>query len=111
MSLDLTRLKKVKKMREKTIAQCPACLEAGHDKKGEHLIVYPDGKYGCVAVPKDAEHRKLIWELAGSSTWKENPFEFEVKPYQPPKRQLLKALGRFGRHPATSSGMETNSAS
>ncbi|RYZ69537.1 MAG: hypothetical protein EOP09_07510 [Proteobacteria bacterium] len=95
MSLDITKLRKVRKQPGKTIAQCPACAETGNDSKGDHLIIYPDGKYGCVVTPGDSEHRKRIWLLAGTSTWKEHPFEFEVRPYQMPKKQLLKSLTRF----------------
>lgn len=50
------------------IGRCPACAETGGDNKEEHLIVYPDGKFGCVANPNDDEHRKHIWRLAGKRT-------------------------------------------
>jgi hypothetical protein len=46
-------------------ARCPACAETGQDKKGEHLRVYPDGRFGCCVHPKDREHRRKIFALAG----------------------------------------------
>jgi len=51
----------------KTIAACPACREAGADKRGEHLIIYDDGKFACIANQGDAgaEHRRRIMQLAG----------------------------------------------
>jgi hypothetical protein len=51
----------------KTVARCPACAEAGGDRKGEHLFLKADGRFGCVQFPgADGEaHRKRIFELAG----------------------------------------------
>ena len=46
-------------------AQCPACAEGNHDRKGEHLRVYPDGRFGCCVHPKDKEHRKRVFALVG----------------------------------------------
>jgi hypothetical protein len=39
--------------------------ELGRDRRGEHLVVFEDGKFGCVAFPGDSEHRKQIWKLVG----------------------------------------------
>jgi len=46
--------------------QCPVCAEAGMDSKGIHLLIY-SGKanYACVAYPRDARHRQLIFDRAG----------------------------------------------
>ena len=51
----------------KIVARCPACAELGHDEKGEHLVIMPDGRFGCVVCPGAAgkEHRKQIHALAG----------------------------------------------
>jgi hypothetical protein len=51
----------------KWIGKCPACEELGMDKNGCHLVVWPDGKFGCVVNPGDGggSHRKRIWELIG----------------------------------------------
>jgi len=67
MSLDMKKLEKVRELANGvTQAQCPACAEGGGDRKGEHLRIYPDGRYGCCVHPKDAQHRKRIFALVGS---------------------------------------------
>lgn len=67
MSLDLSRLEKVRQRGNKTVARCPACAELGHDEKGEHLVIMADGRFGCVVCPGAAgkDHRKQIHALAG----------------------------------------------
>ena len=66
MSLDVKRLEKVRDLADGVVqAQCPACAESGGDRKGEHLRVYPDGRFGCCVHPKDREHRRRIHALAG----------------------------------------------
>jgi hypothetical protein len=46
-------------------ARCPACAEGGQDRKGQHLRIAADGKFGCCVFPGDAEHRRRIFALAG----------------------------------------------
>ena len=66
MSLDIAKLEKVRELAGGIIqARCPACAEGGNDRSGEHLRIYPGGKFGCCVHPKDGEHRKRIWALAG----------------------------------------------
>lgn len=66
MSLDVAKLEKVRELAGGLVqARCPACAEGGHDRSGEHLRIYPDGRFGCCVYPKDSEHRKRIWALAG----------------------------------------------
>lgn len=66
MSLDLNKLEGVVELAEGVIrARCPACAESGSDQKGEHLRIYPDGRFGCCVFPRDREHRKRIFALAG----------------------------------------------
>ena len=66
MSLDISKLEKVRELAGGLVqARCPACAEGGHDRSGEHLRIYPDGRFGCCVHPKDGEHRKRIWALAG----------------------------------------------
>jgi hypothetical protein len=66
MSLDTARLEMVRELPGGILqARCPACAEGGHDRTGEHLRIYPDGRYGCCVHPKDKEHRKQIFALAG----------------------------------------------
>ena len=65
--LDLNKLEKVRRRGRKYIARCPACAEAGGDRKGEHLFFGEDGRFGCVQFPgpDGKQHRKRIFELAG----------------------------------------------
>ena len=66
MSLDVAKLEKVRELAGGIVqARCPACAEGGNDRSGEHLRIYPDGKFGCCVNPKDSDHRKRIWALAG----------------------------------------------
>jgi len=68
MALDIRKLKKVKKGHGGTIiAQCPACHAQGGDQSGEHLIVYPNGAYGCCIHPKDREHNREIFAQIGGT--------------------------------------------
>lgn len=79
MGLDLTKLEKVRRRGSNTIARCPACAEAGSDRKGEHLFINDKDQFGCVLYPGQdgQQHRKKIFELAGI---KEKPNKyFEVK--------------------------------
>ena len=63
--LDTCKLECVRKRGDKTIAACPACRAAGGDKQGQHLVIYADSKYGCVAHEGDNTHRKEIFALVG----------------------------------------------
>ena len=46
-------------------ARCPACAESGGDTKGQHLVVYPNGSFGCCIYPGDKQHRRQIFALVG----------------------------------------------
>jgi hypothetical protein len=46
-------------------AACPACRDEGSDNTGEHLHIDASGKFGCAKYQGDAEHRRVIWRLAG----------------------------------------------
>ncbi|MGA3266365.1 MAG: hypothetical protein ABSE16_06050 [Verrucomicrobiota bacterium] len=66
--LDLARLDNVRRLDNGTVhAACPACRAAGSDKTGDHLLIKPDGKFGCAVHPDDRGHRKEIFRLAGKS--------------------------------------------
>ena len=65
MSLDFSKLENVKTTNGKTTARCPACMETGGDEGGDHLVLYPGGKFGCVVHEGDHEHRRRIYALAG----------------------------------------------
>lgn len=70
MRIDLSKLENVKHHGSKVIARCPACAEAGNDRKGEHLFIEPSGRFGCVVFPgaDGHKHRQRIFELAGIKT-------------------------------------------
>lgn len=68
MSLDIRKIRVSRRLEDGTVlARCPACAAGGQDRKGEHLVVYPDGRFGCVLHPGDggSVHRKMIWEVVG----------------------------------------------
>lgn len=73
MKLDLNKLtnrrQRMKDGEQVLIARCPACAEGGHDRTGEHLIVFQNGRFACVLHPGDGadaqQHRRSIWRLAG----------------------------------------------
>jgi hypothetical protein len=70
MGLDLRKITKVRRLGDGSIvARCPACAEAGQDRDGNHLVIYPDGRFGCVVFPGEAGvlHRKAIWAKAGKN--------------------------------------------
>ena len=62
MSLDVSKLENVRTRGGKMIARCPACAEAGHDQKGEHLVINADGRFGCVVYPGDSADAKAAPE-------------------------------------------------
>lgn len=99
MALDINKLENVKHGFDgKITAKCPACAGAGADNKGEHLVVFPGGKYGCVANEGDAEHRKRIYALAGDGERVAHvPVKITVDEFVPPEFMVLMDLGRFGR--------------
>ena len=96
MSLDISKLENVRTHGGKKTARCPACAEAGHDQKRNHLIIQADGRFGCVVYPGDSadakEHRKRIFALCGDR---------ELKPLAVHSA----GLGRLGRVNQTSLGV------
>ena len=96
MSLNIQKLENARKLEGGIVqARCPACAEGGHDRAGEHLRVYPDGKFGCCVYPKDREHRKRIFALAGSRERQ----DIRVKVAGPRVAEVIQGgvLGRLGR--------------
>lgn len=67
MGLDISKLDNVKRRGNAIIARCPACADEGNDKKGEHLFINNEGKFGCVVYPGELGryHRKQIFNLVG----------------------------------------------
>lgn len=68
MSLDLAKLEMIRDKGEAKVARCPACAEAGRDRRGGHLWVGADGRFGCIANPGDRDHARRIWALVGVQT-------------------------------------------
>lgn len=104
MSLNLNKLEKVRDVGGGMIhARCPACAEGGHDRTGEHLRIYPDGRFGCCVHPKDREHRKRIFALAGERSPRRG-IVVRVSAKQPAtiQRELLGRLGRVFESPKNS---------
>ena len=83
------------------VARCPACAQAGHDKSGNHLIVYPDGKFGCVACPSDKEHNREILRLVGQEGGRRT-YTIDIKPLViPPSTVLLRIGALNAQQPVT----------
>jgi hypothetical protein len=65
-SLEISRLEKVRRLAAgKIIARCPACAEVGSDRTGNHLAIFPDGRFACAAHAGDEDHRKRVFALVG----------------------------------------------
>lgn len=100
MKLDLSKLQNVKHLSGgKTTAQCPACAADGGDAKKEHLVIYADGKFGCVVHPKDKDHNKAILKRAGTGDRKDggSGCRLTVKPMRVEDSKVLMKVGRLGR--------------
>jgi len=83
MSLDASKLENICELAGDILqARCPACAAGGNDRTGDHLRIYPDGRFGCCVHPKDGEHRKRIWALAGRKQHRppSGTFSLRIKP-------------------------------
>lgn len=102
MSLDLTKLENARERGGRIIARCPACAELGHDEKAEHLVILPDGRFGCVVYPgaSGKDHRKEIFALVGERRMRGS---FQVRVRRPtssltgPSAAKIVDAGRLGR--------------
>ena len=108
MSLDRRLLAKVRELGNGVLqARCPACAEQGADTSGEHLRIFPDGRFGCCVHTNDREHRRRIFALVGER----QPRAVAVKVARvdgdtvPTKPDLL---GRLGRQFAGRNGENRN---
>jgi hypothetical protein len=79
-ALDLERLENVKEIAGWLRARCPACAADGHDRKGQHLRIGADGRFGCVLCPGDTQHRRRCVQLAG----KDASSRQSIAPIRPP---------------------------
>jgi hypothetical protein len=109
MSLNIDKLENPQLRGGKRTFRCPACAEAGSDTKGEHLIINDNGSFGCVVYPKNYEHRKRVFELAGGRTPK--PLAIRQTP-GPATLSAVKTLktGILGRHGRISQTLARNAS-
>lgn len=93
MKINLTKLENVVPKEDgRTVARCPACASLGGDKRGNNLVVYSDGKFGCIAFPEDKAHNKMILEKVGMKG--SNPdYRFKVEPLRLPESKVLMKIG------------------
>jgi hypothetical protein len=116
MSLDVSKLEKVVDLANGIKrARCPACAEAGSDKTGVHLRVYPDGRFGCCVHPHDKEHRKRIFDLAGErATAQRRGIVVKVaavKISQPVKLRIFAQVGQSFAADASDASLQLEMAS
>jgi len=100
LSIDITRLEKVRRHGVKITARCPACAAEGGDKSGTHFFQSMEtGKFGCAKYPGDAEHRREIFRLVGikgerdpaaDKEWKRNRMKEETAAIQ--RRKIENAV-------------------
>lgn len=101
MSLDRSKLEKVVELASGALrARCPACAETGGDRSGEHLLIYPDGKFGCCAHQGDAGHRKRIYALVGERVRRTIKVRVVAEPVGTVRAGILGRLGQSFRMPA-----------
>jgi hypothetical protein len=86
MSLDLSKLTNLRDTGDKKTARCPACAAEGGDSKGEHLVIYTNEAYACIAHPEDNRedydaHNKQIFKLVGlpGSTKRSRPIPIRIR--------------------------------
>lgn len=103
MPLDLKKLENLVALGDGSAqARCPACAEQGQDKKGEHLRIYPDGRFGCCVFPGDREHRRRIFTLAGERGRRGIKVRVAVaKAEGPVQSGILGRLGKLFPSPST----------
>jgi len=84
--LDITKLQNLRNgANGSKTAGCPCCIENGHDHSLDHLIIYADGRFGCIANQGDEAHRARIWALAGdgangdSTAWESSAPPIEIE--------------------------------
>ena len=96
MSLNVSKLEKVRELGGGIVqARCPACAEGDNDRSGEHLRIYPDGRFGCCVHPKDGEHRKRIFALVGNRKPGNFSPRIQTPPAMPGAKSVKTALTGF----------------
>ena len=96
MKIGLQKLKNcVKRPDGSVVAQCPACAQSGKDTTGNHLIVYPDGRFGCVVETGDREHNRQILALVGEGNLATRLEIVPVRAFKAPQSHVLHTVGRL----------------
>lgn len=98
--IDFSKLKNAVDKSGKTVAQCPACAANGADTKGDHLVIFEDGKFGCVVNPDDKEHNRQILKLAGKGGSAPR-VSVPIERLHIPDSKVLFKFGRIGREPVS----------
>jgi len=98
--INLSKLTKMVQKDGKIEAQCPACAASGADATGNHLVIFPDGKFGCVANPEDKEHNKAILKLVGDRS-APKPANLTIRRQTIPESSVVMKIGRIGRVKST----------
>ena len=100
MSLEVSRLQNVHDAGDGVQARCPACAEAGLDRKGVHLRVYKDGRFGCVvhAGADGVEHRKRIFALVGKPSQPKTGFTVRVNVVKVTQSLSIKSALNYENH-------------
>lgn len=104
--IDVSKLANVVKKDGKTVARCPACAARGGDATGNNLVVFDDGKFGCVAAPKNKAHNRMILQLVGSQETTSPVYRVPVRRFQHTSPKVIKVVGHFGRGLSTASAAE-----
>jgi len=101
--IDKTKLQNIKEKADGAYtARCPACAASGADEKGEHLIVYADGRFGCVVYPRDREHRGVVLKLAGDKSKLPRIIpKVDVSPLKTEATRRLDVVGQLGQKKRT----------
>jgi hypothetical protein len=103
MSLNILKLENCHKKASKVVARCPACAEIGQDRQGNHLILYDNGRFGCVKYQgtERIEHRKRIFQLVGEQQQiktiidVKNPSQLSQKSGEVLMKNIMGRLGHF----------------
>lgn len=106
--INQAKLKNVVRKNGKIEAQCPACAAAGADSKGNHLVVYADGKFACVANPGDKKHSKEIFKLVGERGAVASP-QLKIQRQTFEQSKVIMHIGRIGHEISTPVALCENS--
>ncbi len=101
LQIDISKLTNVVQKTGKIVARCPACKTRGGDLKGNNLVVFEDGRFGCAAAAKDQDHNRLILKLTGVRKAQEMTFHVPVRRMYCPPTRTIRIVGHPGRTSAT----------